>query len=162
MLDINTINIDRLDETITISDVIGLLGGSVNDYPVIGKTIELNGNRRAEHDIRDNGNCCISYEWSEKNVLIRIYIGHKHIGPMLSCSIEDDGSHVWRNLYGNGNHGKNYTHGGTWSAATKRTYQTASEAMGDRDYDVTGIKSNRRYTEGQAAIDEIREFCNEF
>ncbi|MCK4252687.1 hypothetical protein KAX97_14665, partial [candidate division WOR-3 bacterium] len=82
--------LSKLDDTITIRDMISLMGGHVMEYPVIGTTITLNGKRTGQHDIRDNGNISISYEWAGDSVdnqtLCRIYIGHKYAGPMLSLS----------------------------------------------------------------------------
>lgn len=169
------IDVTKLDEQITIRTMVGLLGGRIDEYPVIGTCVTLNGNRTCERDIRDDGNVSISYEWAEpgdvnhahpdRQRLSRIYIGHKHSGPMLSCDCagSDDGKTVvWRNLYSKGNYGKNYSHGGNWSAEARRTYQTALAAWEDRDYMVTGLPMDRRYTESQLLLDEVRQFILRF
>lgn len=171
--------IDKLDDTITIRDMITLMGGHVMDYPVIGTTITLNGKRTGQHDIRDEGNISISYEWTGDNVdtqtLCRIYIGHKYAGPMLSLSNTasisalntDDkrapvcGDWEWHNLYSNGNHGNNITCGGTWASNSKRAYKSALAAMGDRDYEVTGIECKQAYLEGRKLLDEVIAFVKD-
>lgn len=177
--------INKLDETITIRDMINLMGGHIMQYPVIGTTITLNGKRTGQYDIRDKGNVSISYEWAGDSVdtqtLCRIYIGHKYAGPMLSLSnsaacysldTDDDrgpvcGKWEWRNLYSHGNFGNNISCGGNWASASSRTYKTATEALEDRDYtwgngDGNSEKHKQIYLEGQKLLDEIRNFIRDF
>jgi len=178
-MDINKNMISRLDETITIRDMIALMGGHVAEYPVIGTTITLNGKRTGQYDIQDKGNISISYEWTGDSVsnqtLCRIYIGHKYAGPMLSLSntaaiypldTSDDrgpvcGDWEWHNLYSHGNFGKNISCGGNWSSESKRAYKTALQAMNDRDYKVTGIECKQAYLEGRKLLNKIIEFVKD-
>ena len=69
-----------------------------------------------------------------------IYIGTKWHGPVLSWR---DG--CWTNLYSNGNYGKNFVCGGTWSSSShsgpgSRCFPTIENALTDRDYLVGSIK----------------------
>lgn len=166
------IDMTKLDKKVTLSEMIEMLGGQVADYPVMGRCVTFQGKRTPEHDIQDAGNVCISYEWSipaegglgdEK--LVRIYIGHKFSGPMLSCSQDDGGAWVWRNLYSNGGHGGNASCGGSWYANSRRTYPAASEALVDRDYNQAfgpNRPHQKAYTESGILLEEVKNFCGEF
>lgn len=167
------IDITKLDTQITIRTMVRLLGGRIDEYPVIGTCVTLNGKRTCERDLQDTGNVAISYSWTspadESNslanqTLCRIFIGHKHAGPMLQCDANAGGAMApeWRNCYSHGNYGKNYASGGNWSGSTKRTYPTATAAFFNRDYVVTGLKCDQQYRESQLLLDEICAFIARF
>lgn len=170
----------RLDGTITIREMVEIMGGSIMSYPVIGNCITLNGRRHCERDLTDTGNISVSYEWVGDNVdnqtLCRIYIGHKHSGPMLSLSntaavlpldTPNDlgpicGDWVWHNLYSRGNYGDNVAYCGTWGSDSRKSYKTATDALNHRDYMIGNIKSNKAYTESDLLLSEMRAFVRQF
>ena len=169
------IDVTKLDEQITIRTMVELLGGKIKEYPVVGTCVVVNGSRSLQNVIEDTDTVAISYEWSEpsncghaditKQELIRIYIGHKHAGPMLHCDVSggDDGATVvWRNCYSKGNYGGNWSHGGNWSSASRVTYATATEALRHRDYSVGGLTMDNRYTESSLLLAEISAFVARF
>ena len=155
------IKVKDLDKQVTMRDVVTLLGGRVDNYPVIGDCISIGDNRTPERDIRDTGNVAISYQWIEKK-LIRIFIGHKHAGIMLECSKDDDDLWVWRNCYSHRNYGKNYSNGGTWSCDSKQNHETAKEAIKNRDYRCSSIVSDQQYLESPLLLNEVLEFIDLF
>lgn len=158
--------VQKLDATITVRDMIELLGGSIRSYPVLGDTLTLNGKRSVMRDIRPEGNIDIAYEWAgdcvDNQSLCRIYIGHKHSGPMLCLSNASCGKWEWRNLYSNDNFGKNIACGGTWSGSSSRTYPSALDALAGRDYQVHPIICKKAWTESQKLIQEVIDFCRKF
>ena len=149
--------IGKLDAPITGAELIRLGGGRIDTYPIIGRTISINGLRQPTNDVRDEGNIYIAYSWRDDSELTFIWIGHKYCGPMLQWSTDG-----WRNCYSNGNFGKNPACGGTWSASSKQVYPTASDAMADRDYMVGSIPCRARYTTSALAESEVIDFCKKY
>ena len=70
--------------------------------------------------------------------LIRIYVGIRGIGPVLSWATDG-----WRNLYPRGNHGGNAASGGNWSSAARRVWHTIGEALSQRQADWDSLRPRR-------------------
>jgi hypothetical protein len=83
--------------------------------PLTGRYITIDGTRQMERVPKD-GLFAIDYEQYDTGQIIRIRIGTEYHGPLLGW---DDG-YGWRNLYSQGNYGKNYASGGRWSAGRGR------------------------------------------
>ena len=93
----------------------------------------INHQKRPDGQIIPGVFIAMSYDVNTRQ-LINLFVGTKQSGPMLQFN--DDGSGLysgrgrdlqdshfpdggWTNAYSNGNYGKNYSHGGTWSGHTK-------------------------------------------
>ena len=161
MIKLENIGIENLDKPMTWADWIKAQGGYVEDYPLIGKTACLDGERIAEYDVKGEGNIDIVYEWvKDTGRIIRIYIGHKYAGPMLEWARHRNGDKgSWINLYSKHNYGKNWASGGTWSSDTNLEYETPLDALTHRTYMVKGICMERNmYMESKLLLDEVRKW----
>jgi hypothetical protein len=121
-------------------------------YPLVGKIYYLpDGGRAVEHE-PTHKHLEFAYEWDSEGHLLRIYVGSKYHGPILSWY---DGQ--WTNLYSHGNFGHNYACGGNWSADSKKRYATLAECLDNRDYMVGNIPQERAtLTEGAGIIAVLR------
>ncbi len=126
------------EETLALVSLITSQPVIKETVPIIGTYLVVNGKRVIQNEPYLPEGLHIAYEWNEDQSLSRMYIGSSWHGPMLSWCEEG-----WRNLYGHGNHGKNYSHGGTWSASSSVTFSTIKAALRERNYEVNLIQMKR-------------------
>ena len=137
-------------------------------YPLIGHVVIQNGKRiEVEREPVQNDFSQIAYEWhvdgDHAGELCRIYIGSKYTrGIYLQYTHHNgtDGTPRWYTGYANGNCGKNYASGGTWSGDSKG-FSTLREALDDRFSEsiteVGGIKmKDSYYMESRSLGKEIK------
>ena len=119
--------------------------------PLIGDYIVVDGQPAYQSFEHHHPLLQFACEWRETGELCRIYVGSEWHGPLLSWT--EDG---WCNLYGHGNHGKNGSHGGTWSVSGTLRYPTISVALANRDYRVSSALMRRsQMTESKTLLDAL-------
>jgi len=146
--------LNMTDENLAIMAAITGKDISIGQAPLIGRYGNIDGKRISETEPA-HADLDFAFEWAESGELCRIYVGSRIHGPLMSWS--SDG---WRNCYGHGNHGKNGSHGGTWSSSSKEVWATMAEALENRSYKVSGIMMHKnRLIEGPALIEALQEIA---
>ena len=148
------------NKTLTLNDLVSLMGYETKTFPIIGKVAKINGKIITEQEEVEypEGNIHINIVWNEEGWPEQMYIGHKYAGPMFHFDGE-----VWRNLYSNFNFGKNPASGGTWVADSSEGWNSLLECWDNRLFKIKDMFMEKHaYTEGWRLKREISLFIRDY
>lgn len=161
-----TINRKKVTE-LTESEL-GILSTILNtdimlgNLPFLGKTVCYDGKRFTEkNELPDDSFFeVVLQERLDTGEVVRIYIGSKHHGQVLSCAIDHEGKQKWYNNYMAKNYGNRFASGGTWSGqGLKKEYDTWEEALDNRyDIEMETFKDMVLFRESSLFLDKLKEF----
>lgn len=131
-----TLQNSRLPFTGNLIEMLNLSAGverfKIQSAPFVGEIL-FDGSKRIEmtreiggEEFEKKTGIFFAFVWSDDGRLVRIHVGSKWTGPMLSW----EGSNgKWFACFSNGNHGNNFASGGTWSgvASLNDTHRTTTE-----------------------------------